>query len=232
MEEIDLKELFEFIKKKIGLLITITVVICLLGCIYGLFIQKPMYKSYTTIILGGNETTASQTITQSDITLNKNLVDTYAEIVKSRRVLEQVIAELDLEETYEELSNKISVSSVNNTEIIKITVADSNPIEAKNVANVTANFFSKEVVKLYNMNNVNVLDEANETNEPYNINIPKQVIIYFFIGIIIALSILFIIFYFDRTIKSVEQVEQKIKLPILGGVEEYKKGGKRKWKKN
>ena len=228
MEEIDLKELFEFIKKKIGLLITITVVICLLGCIYGLFIQKPMYKSYTTIILGGNETTASQTITQSDITLNKNLVDTYAEIVKSRRVLEQVIAELDLEETYEELSNKISVSSVNNTEIIKITVADSNPIEAKNVANVTANFFSKEVVKLYNMNNVNVLDEANETNEPYNINIPKQVIIYFFIGIIIALSIIFIIFYFDRTIKSVEQVEQKIKLPILGGVEEYKKGGKRK----
>lgn len=232
MEEIDLKELFEFIKKKIGLLITITVVICLLGCIYGLFIQKPMYKSYTTIILGGNETTASQTITQSDITLNKNLVDTYAEIVKSRRVLEQVISELDLEETYEELSNKISVSSVNNTEIIKITVADSNPIEAKNVANVTANFFSKEVVKLYNMNNVNVLDEANEANEPYNINIPKQVIIYFFIGIIIALSILFIIFYFDRTIKSVEQVEQKIKLPILGGVEEYKKGGKRKWKKN
>lgn len=228
MEEIDLKELFEFIKKKIGLLITITVVICLLGCIYGLFIQKPVYKSYTTIILGGNETTASQTITQSDITLNKNLVDTYAEIVKSRRVLEQVIAELDLEETYEELSNKISVSSVNNTEIIKITVADSNPIEAKNVANVTANFFSKEVVKLYNMNNVNVLDEANEANEPYNINIPKQVIIYFFIGIIIALSILFIIFYFDRTIKSVEQVEQKIKLPILGGVEEYKKGGKRK----
>lgn len=228
MEEIDLKELFEFIKKKIGLLITITVVICLLGCVYGLFIQKPMYKSYTTIILGGNETTASQTITQSDITLNKNLVDTYAEIVKSRRVLEQVIAELDLEETYEELSNKISVSAVNNTEIIKITVADSNPIEAKNVANVTANFFSKEVVKLYNMNNVNVLDEANEANEPYNINIPKQVIIYFFIGIIIALSILFIIFYFDRTIKSVEQVEQKIKLPILGGVEEYKKGGKRK----
>ena len=228
MEEIDLKELFEFIKKKIGLLITITVVICLLGCIYGLFIQKPMYKSYTTIILGGNETTASQTITQSDITLNKNLVDTYAEIVKSRRVLEQVIAELDLEETYEELSNKISVSSVNNTEIIKITVADSNPIEAKNVANVTANYFMKEIVKLYNMNNVNVLDEANEANEPYNINIPKQVIIYFFIGIIIALSILFIIFYFDRTIKSVEQVEQKIKLPILGGVEEYKKGGKRK----
>ena len=228
MEEIDLKELFDFIKKKLGLLITITVGICLLGCVYGLFIQKPMYKSYTTIILGGNETTNSQTITQSDITLNKNLVDTYAEIVKSRRVLEQVIDELNLEETYEKLSNKISVSAVNNTEIIKITVNDSDPIKAKNIANITANFFSKEVVKLYNMNNVNVLDEANEADKPYNINVPKQVIIYFFIGLIIALSVLFIIFYFDRTIKSAEQVEQKIKLPILGSVEEFQKGGKRK----
>lgn len=232
MEEIDLKELFDFIKKKLGLLIVITVGICLLGCVYGLFIQKPMYKSYTTIILGGNETTSSQTITQSDITLNKNLVDTYAEIVKSRRVLEQVIDELNLEETYEKLSNKISVSAVNNTEIIKITVNDSDPVKAKNIANVTANFFSKEVVKLYNMNNVNVLDEANEADKPYNINVPKQVIIYFFIGLIIALSVLFIIFYFDRTIKSAEQVEQKIKLPILGSVEEFQKGGKRKWKKN
>lgn len=228
MEEIDLKELFDFIKNKLGLLIVITVGICLLGCIYSLFIQKPMYKSYTTIILGGNETTSSQTITQSDITLNKNLVDTYAEIVKSRRVLDQVIDELDLEETYEILSNKISVSAVNNTEIIKITVNDRDPIKAKNIANVTANFFSKEVVKLYNMNNVNVLDEANETDKPYNINVSKQVIIYFFIGFIIALSILFVIFYFDRTIKSVEQVEQKIKLPILGSVEEFQKGGKRK----
>lgn len=223
MEEIDLKELFDFVKNKLGLLITITVGVCLLGCIYGLLIQKPMYKSYTTIILSGSD---SQ-ITQSELTLNKNLVDTYAEIVKSRRVLEQVIDELDLDMTYEKLTNKISVSAVNNTEIIKITVTDTNPIEAKNIANVTANFFSKEVVKLYKMNNVNVLDEANESNNPYNINIAKQIIIYFFIGLIIGAGVLFIIFYFDRTIKSAEQVEQKIKLPILGSVEEFTKGGKK-----
>ena len=185
MEEIDLKELFDFVKNKLGLLITITVGVCLLGCIYGLLIQKPMYKSYTTIILSGSD---SQ-ITQSELTLNKNLVDTYAEIVKSRRVLEQVIDELDLDMTYEKLTNKISVSAVNNTEIIKITVTDTNPIEAKNIANVTANFFSKEVVKLYKMNNVNVLDEANESNNPYNINIVKQIIIYFFIGLIIGAGV-------------------------------------------
>ena len=223
MEEIDLKELCEFIKNKLGLLIIITVGICLLGCVYGLFLQKPMYKSYTTIILSGSD---SQ-ITQSELSLSKSLVDTYAEIVKSRRVLEQVIEELNLDTTYEKLSNKISVTSVNNTEIIKIIVTDTDPTEAKNIANVTANYFTKEVVDLYKVNNVNVLDEANTTSIPYNINVAKQIIIYLFIGFIIGAGVLFIIFYFDRTIKSAEQVEQKIKLPILGSVEEFNKGGKK-----
>ena len=227
MEEIDLKELYEFVKSKLSLLIIIVTGVCLLGCVYGLFLQKPMYKSYTTVILGGNES-SDGSISQSDITLNKNLVNTYAEIVKSKRVLNQVIEELSLDLSYESLSNKVSVSAVNNTEIIKISVSDVDAIKAKNIANVTANFFSLEVVKLYNINNVNILDEATEADSPYNINIVKQIIIYLFVGITLGCGVLFIIFYFDRTIKSVEQVEQKIKLPILGSVQENGKGSKRK----
>ena len=226
MEEIDLKELFEFIKGKLGTLAIITISVCLLGCVYGLFIQKPMYKSYTTVILGGNESNSS-TITQNDITINKNLVDTYAEIVKSRRVLDQVINELKLDTTYEELHDKITVTALNNTEIIMITVNDEDAKKAMNVANVTASYFTDEVVDLYNMNNVNVLDKAIQSEKPYNINVMKQIVIYFMIGFVLAAGILFVIFYFDRTIKSVEQVEQKIKLPILGSVQELTKGGRK-----
>jgi len=227
MEEIDLKELLMFIKDKIGLLITITAGVCLLGCIYGLFIQTPMYESYTTVILSNNE--SSSAINQADVNLNRVLVDTYAEIVKSRRVLTKVIDELDLNITYENLYNKISVSSVNNTEIIKINVNDKNAIIAKNIANITAEYFTEEISELYNMNNVDILDEAIESNQPYNINVIKQTIIYFMIGFILAVGILFIIFYFDRSVKSIEQVEQKIKLPILGGVQDISKnkGGKK-----
>ena len=90
-----------------------------------------------------------------------------------------------------------------------------------------ANYFKKEIVDLYNMNNVNILDEAIQEKNPYNINITKQIIVYFMIGLILAIGIVFVVFYFDRTIKSAEQVEQKIKLPILGSVEEYQKGGKK-----
>ena len=227
MEEIDLKELFEFYKNKIGLFIMITVFICMLGCVYGLFIQTPMYQSYTTVLLGGNGNTSSDSITQSDITLNKNLINTYSEIVKSRRVLSKVIDELDLDITYETLYKNISVSSVNNTEIIKIIAYDEDGILAKNIANITAYYFTSEIVELFNMNNVNILDEAIEQSEPYNINVVKQIIIYLIVGFVIASGILFVIFYFDRTIKSIEQVEQKIKLPILGGVLDMNRGGKR-----
>lgn len=224
MEEIDLEELFTFIKNKLGLLIIITASVCLIGCIYGLIIQKPMYSSYTTVILNGNE----ETFNQSDYALNKNLVGTYSEIVKSRRVLDQVISKLDLDITYEELTKKISVTALNNTEIIKITINDKNAIDAKNIANVTAEYFTKEIIVLYNMNNVEILDKAIESEKPYNINIPKQIVIYFMLGFVLAAGILFIIYYFDRTIKSVEQVEQKIKLPILGSVQELNRGAKRK----
>ena len=223
MEEIDLKELFTFVKSKIGLLVAITAGLCILGCIYGLFLQTPMYQSYTTVILSSNE----GTINQNDLNLYKNLVNTYAEIVKSRRVLDQVIDELDLDLTYEQLYGKISVSAVNNTEIIKITVNDADGIKAKNIANITANYFTKEIVDLYNMNNVDILDEAIEAKKPYNINVVKQVIIYFMLGFVLAAGVLFIIYYFDRTVKSIEQVEQKIKLPILGGVQEYQRGAKK-----
>lgn len=226
MEEIDLKELLTFFKNKIGLFIIITMGVLLLGAFYGLIIQKPLYSSYTTVILGGSSDN-STTITQSDITLNKNLVDTYAQIVKSRKVLEQVIEELDLDMKYETLYNKIGVTSVNNTEIIKITVTDENSVNAKNIANVTAQIFTGEVINYYNMNNVNILDEAIAEEEPYNINVVKQLIIYSMLGAVVAAGILFVVFYFDRTIKSTEQIEDKIKLPILGSVQTFEKGGKK-----
>ena len=217
MEEININELLAYLKSKIGLFLVITTGVCILCVMYAIFIQKPMYSSNTTVILGGS----SETITQNDITINKNLVNTYAEIVKSRRVLEQVITELSLDLSYEELNNTVTVQPVNNTEIIKIIVNNDDSTKAMNIANSTANYFTKEVKELYNMNNVSILDSAVEAIEPYNINIPKQICIYLIFGIIAACVIIFIAFYFDRTIKSVEQIEQITKLPILGSIQDF-----------
>ena len=98
---------------------------------------------------------------------------------------------------------------------------------AMKIANSTASVFTKEVSSLYKMDNVSILDYATINESPYNINILKQLIIYILAGLVISLGTVFMIFYFDRTIKSVEQIEQKIKLPVLGSVQDISKGGKK-----
>lgn len=222
MEEIDLKELFEFFKKKIALIIIIIASICIVGCIYGLVMKTPMYSSSTTIVLKPSE----GGMTTSDVTVNKNLVATYAQIVKSRRILDQVIAELKLKISYGALSKNISVSAINNTEIIRIRVSNKNPELARDIADETAEVFVSEIGDLYKMDNVSILDKASVSSKPYNINVLKQMVIYFMLGIVLAFGFVFVIFYFDRTIKSTEQIEQKLQLPILGRVQDISKGEK------
>ena len=220
MEEINLKELFDYFIDKIKYIIIATLVCCLIGGIYTKLLTVPMYKSSTTVILGSNQEGTG--ITQSDISINNNLVSTYAEIIKSRRVLEQVQKELNESYTYKELASEISVSSINNTQIIKITVEDNNALNAKIIANLVAKVFTVEVPELYNLDNVHILDVAIEEDEPYNINVAKSSIIGGLLGLVLSSGIFFVIYYFDRTAKSVEQVEEVLQMPILGSVEETK----------
>ena len=220
MEEINLKELFDYFIDKIKYIIIATLVCCLIGGIYTKFLTVPMYKSSTTVILGSNQEGTG--ITQSDISINNNLVSTYAEIITSRRVLEQVQKELNESYTYKELVSEISVSSINNTQIIKITVEDNNALNAKIIANLVAKVFTVEVPELYNLDNVHILDVAIEEEDPYNINVAKSSIIGGLLGLLMSSGIFFVIYYFDRTAKSVEQVEEVLQMPILGSVEETK----------
>ncbi len=224
MEEIDLKELFDFFLKKAILIIIIVSAVCIVGCIRGIFLKTPMYSSSTTVVLSASNSNAG--LTTSDVTLNKNLVATYAQIVKSRRILNQVIDGLKLNIKYETLNSHISVSAINNTEIIRIRVSDKNPELARDIANETAKVFVSEIGDLYKMDNVSILDEAYVSSTPYNINVLKQVIIYLALGIVLAFGLVFVVFYFDRTIKSTEQIEQKLQLPILGRVQDISKGEK------
>ena len=150
METIDLKDLFDYYKSKLGVVILFVVLVGILGCLYGLFIQKPMYKSSTSIVLISEAKDNSQ-LTYNDVSVNQNLVSTYSEIVKSKRVLSQVINNLNLNYTYGALSNNIEVSSVTGTQIIKITVTDENSKTAMKVANEIGKVFAKEIPELYNI---------------------------------------------------------------------------------
>ncbi len=218
MEEINLGELFKFLISKIHIIIIMMIIAIVGGFIFINYLLTPMYHSSTTLILVSDNNNENSTALQSDVNLNKNLVTTYSEIVKSRSVLTQVIDKLELDMTVTELSKNINVTSVENTEIIKIQVSDESNIEARDIAKTTANVFMKEVKNIYNLTNVSVMDKAYLEKEPYNISLVKQLILFTMGGFVVGCIIVFLIFYFDTSIKSAKEIEEKLGLSVIGNV--------------
>ena len=213
MEEINLKELWRYFISKFYIILIAVVGCLLIGNIYLAFFQVPLYHSSTSLILANTEG-----ITQTDISINKSLISTYNEFIKSKKVLTQVINNLNLKVSYGTLSSRVSTSAVGDTQLIKIVVSDESPQTARNVANEIAKIFSKEIAEYYKIENIAVVDEATVENSPYNINATRQNIIYLVVGFVLGFAIIFIIFYFDTSIKDAETIEDKLNLTVLGTV--------------
>ena len=214
MEEINLKELWMYFKSKIGLIILLVFLVITIGNAFTIFTRVPMYQSTTTIVLVSEK--SGSAVSQTDLNLNRNLIGTYSEIVKSRKVLNKVIDNLGINESVATLSANVEVSSVTNTDIIKITVNNPNSEDAKNIADEVAEVFMAEIKDLYSLNNISVLDKAQSSYAPFNVDYVKDNVIYLAIGLVIGLGITFVMFYFDTTIKTNTEIEDKLGLTVLG----------------
>lgn len=241
MEELDLKELFNiFWSKKIPIILLV-LIFAVLGFIYTMTIVTPMYTASTTLVLAssnsgeGSTTSTANSITTTDVTLNSKLVSTYSELVKSKNVLRQVISNLGIDISEETLRKNVSVESVQDTELIEITVTTEIPEYASKIANEIAKVFTAKVGEIYNINNVHVVDEAEVSTNPSNINHTKDIVIFAFIGIVISVMYVLIANMLDTTVKTQEDIEKAIKIPVLANIPIYnmemenlrKKGGRR-----
>lgn len=219
MDEVNLKELFRYILSKFYIVVTATVVVVLAGEIYSTYLKVPLYRSTTKLVLtssqGDNATTA---VTNTDVTLSNNLVKTYSEIVVSRGVLSKVISNLGLNISVEDLTAKVSVSSVANTQIITVSVSDPDAGQAERIANEIAKVFKAEIINLYKIDNVQIVDRAQMAGAPYNVNILKQTLQFLAAGLAMGIGIVLVMFYLDNTIKNSKIVEDKVGLVVLGVV--------------
>lgn len=213
MEEINLKEVYSYFKSRLLWMILAIVVIVIIGNVYTILTRVPMYQSNTTIVLVGE---SKKEYSQTDSQLNQNLIGTYSEIITSRKVLQQVIDNLKLKMTVDELSKNITTSSVEDTEIIRITVNNEKKKMAAEIADEVASVFSEEIQDIYNLENVAIIDKAEVAKEPYNINYVKDNVIYLMIGVVLSFGVVFVMYYFDTTIKSSETVEEKLGLTVIG----------------
>ena len=112
----------------------------------------------------------------------------------------------------------VSVSSYNNTEIMKVSVSSDNATNAMLIANEIVPVFSEEVKRIYGIDNVSVVDVAEESSKPYNVNAAKENAIFLIAGFLLGSLIVFVIYYFDTSVKSVETLEDKLGLTVLGMV--------------
>lgn len=235
MEELDLKELFSIFWNKKAQIILLTLIFMVIGIIYTVGFTTPMYSSSTTLVLassGNTETNTNTTITSTDITINSKLVATYSELVKSKNVLRQVISNLGIQVNENTLRNNVAVNSVKNTELIEIIVKSENPTYAAQIANEIAKVFTEKVKEIYNINNVQVVDEAEVSTVPSNINHTKDVVIFAFIGLVVAIVYVLIANMLDTTIKTAEDVEKGFGIPVLVSIPmienfENERGGRR-----
>lgn len=221
-EEIDLRELLhEFWTKKYIIIIVILASI-VLGVGYSYFFTEPQYKSKATIILTKNNSDDNTTITQTDVTLNQQLVNTYTELIKTNNILGQVLGEIgDNSVSQDELRNSINVKLVTNTQLIEVSVTNKNPEMAKELTNKICQIFVAQMKEKFKIENLSVLDEAKQESVPYNINHKKDILMFAVAGTVASFAIVFFMSFISSSIKSSEELEKQLKLTGLANIPNY-----------
>lgn len=216
----ELKEYIQIIFKHLPMIILITFLFGLASGLISIFVLDDVYQASSSIIVSDKKDNKND-ISNNDIILYRNLVDTYSEVAKSNRVLLSVKEALKTDMSTQDLRGKITVSGVGDTEIIKIQVEDKNPEQAALIANTLAVIFQAEVKELLLMENVQVLDEAQVPVTPVKPRILLNVVVAVFLGLMISIGIVFLMEYLDNTIKTPEQVERILNIPVIGSIPSY-----------
>lgn len=227
IEEVNLRTVFGILKKRFLMIVALIIIASVLAGAATVYMVTPIYQTSTQILVNTEQNEAVP-ITNIDIQTNLQLINTYSVIIKSPAILDQVIERLSLNTTVEELTNKITISSASESQVIDISVRSEDASEAVKVANMTANVFQVEIEDLMNVDNVTILSPAisKENPKPVEPNLMTNVAAAAAGGLILGIGAAFLLAFLDTTLKSEEDVEELLGLPILGVVspmtEDYK----------
>lgn len=208
-----------------------TCVCILLMSVYLYAFSVPTYQSETEVLI--NQSVPENTVVQSqDVQANLQLVNTYTSIITSPRILSAVSAILDDKYSIKELSNMINVSNASDSQVIRIQVESKNPKDAVKIANETVRVFKKEIPKIMKIDNISVLSPAfyDSAMSPVKPHQSLMLVISGLFGLVIGIIIMFVRDLFDRSIKSKEDVEAILNLPVLSMISEIKEADIQKFK--
>lgn len=218
-ETIELQQIFTILKKRMKLIIGTAVAVLAIAAFISFVILTPIYESSTQLLVNKEIEEETQFNTQ-DIQTNVQLIETYSLIIKSPAILDIVADRLNDQYTVSQLNGKISVNSVERSQVIDIKVQDKSPNVAATIANETAKVFQEEIVELMNVDNVKILSpaELSEKPTPVKPNPKLNMAIGLVLGAMLGIGIAFLLEYLDTTVKDEKDVEDLLGLPVLGGI--------------
>ncbi|MBM4761471.1 Wzz/FepE/Etk N-terminal domain-containing protein [Bacillus sp. B15-48] len=218
-ETISLKELFQTIRKRLMLILAITLTAVIVSGVVSFFFLTPVYQASTQLLV--NQKNEEQTgYSTNQVQANLQLINTYNVIIKSPAILDLVISELELALTSRQLNEKITVGSERDSQVVTISVQDENPHQAAEIANTVASVFSTEIVHLMNVDNVSVLSKAVvlDGQSPIKPQPMLNIAIALVVGLMIGVGLVFLLEYLDNTVKTEQDLERVLELPVLGVV--------------
>jgi capsular polysaccharide biosynthesis protein len=227
-DTISIKEFLGIIKKRWLFISIFTIVITTLFGTISYFGISPQYEASTQILV--NQKSSNQlevSVPQSSL----ELINTYSVIIKSPAILDKVIEKLNLNQTIHELNEKITVNIQSESQVFTLTIQDSRPSRSVEIANTISETFQKEIKNIMNIDNVNILARAKMVEDPVPVS-PSPIlytIVGFIVGLMMGIGFVLFIEYLDNSLKSSNDVEKYLDLPVLGSVQ---KVSKQKVKKN
>lgn len=216
---IDLSKLLGKLRKNMKLLIILPLLGLLISAIISFFFLDVKYQASTQILVNQKEND-SQMMAQ-EVQSNIQLVNTYSDIVKSPRILDKVSKELDDKYSRSEISSMLTVTNQAGSQVLNIDVESKNATNSEKIANKIAAVFSDEVPDIMNVDNVSVLSTADNTGKQVAPKPMVNLVVGLIIGLVIALLIIFIKEMFDKRIKTEEDVENELEIPVLGSIQKF-----------
>ncbi|QKS72614.1 capsular biosynthesis protein [Paenalkalicoccus suaedae] len=214
-ETISLKEILDVLKKRIAMIIAITVLAVSASGVVSYLVLTPQYQTSTQVLVSQAATGASILSAANPFDSDSRYIDTYNVILQSPYILDQVNAELGLT-----TDPTLSVRQEGDSQVVTITISDTDPVRAVETANVTAEVFRTEIATLLNVDNIHILSPAviEDALTPVSPNPPLNMAIGLVVGLMAGVGLAFLLEFMDNTLRSDDDIEQTLGLPVLGAI--------------
>ncbi|MBT2571254.1 Wzz/FepE/Etk N-terminal domain-containing protein [Planococcus sp. ISL-110] len=218
IETISLRDIYGILKNRIRLILAITIAFMIVTALISYYMLTPIYQTSTQLLISQQQSEVG--LDSQSIEADLQLVGTYSEIIKSPVILEQVISQLGLEMSYEELQGKVNVEIAESSQLLNIVVADPDLTAAVEIANKTAEVFEVEIMELMNVDNVSILSPAVvlENQTPVSPNPPLNILLSAVAGLLIGGTIAMILRYLDTTLRGEKDIQDVLGIPVLGAI--------------